>query len=265
MRCGEGSMRYTDGSCYEGERRGGRRHGFGSLRLPNGDAYHGYWADDAKHGAGKYIYASRRMVYVGEWVAGTAKCGEMRALAEREEEGAPAEEAAAAAAVAPSPAIAERRPLPELYLADPAAVLSHAAAAAAVGVAASHSHSHSDADADAEGDHHHHSGHYDSHQHQHQHQQQQQQLSDEEVEQLHAAYLAGDDGSGGGGGGLLPATEGALAKVLAALGVEAPAQDVTALLATLIARQAATAGVAETEVAVIDFEVFASCMADMRV
>jgi hypothetical protein len=55
---GAGCYCWPDGSVYEGEWRGGRRHGRGVMRGPDGGTYAGEWADGRKHGDGKYKWAS---------------------------------------------------------------------------------------------------------------------------------------------------------------------------------------------------------------
>jgi hypothetical protein len=238
QREGEGTMRYGDGATYSGQWRAGRRHGFGKIEMSNGDRFIGHWAEDLKHGSGKYIYAARRMAYIGEWVHNNAKCGEMRGLTDEDEE-----EATAAASVHPDPATADHRPLPELLLAEPDAVLLHAASAAAVGVAAStaaadSAEGTSPATAGTAGTTSSEAG----------------GLSDDELSQLHAAFFAGADESG-----YLPADVDVLTAVLQHLGVEAGEEDVRALMERLAAEAHAA------QVSGIDFAAFAAVMAEMRV
>lgn len=67
----------TDASIYEGEWYDGKRNGTGLLILENGNRYEGSWENDAKHGDGKFYYLEKGQLYIGSWVAGVAKCGEM--------------------------------------------------------------------------------------------------------------------------------------------------------------------------------------------
>lgn len=140
VRHGHGTLRYASGDVYTGGWVAGHRHGSGRLTCANGDCYSGGWSQDTKHGSGQYTYASKRMVYTGEWVNDAAKCGEMRRLQDGEiaaaaasaAVGAPHDDiaASAAAAVPIDPIAATRNDLPELYLADPYSVLQTASSAA---------------------------------------------------------------------------------------------------------------------------------------
>ena len=63
---GYGTMRYTDGSIYEGYWENGQRSWYGQLRMKSGDYYGGYWHQDKKHGYG--IYFSRIGSHAIEYV-----------------------------------------------------------------------------------------------------------------------------------------------------------------------------------------------------
>jgi hypothetical protein len=74
------------------------------------------------------VYAARRAVFVGHWLDGEARAGEMRHVDDAD---AGDDDAAAAAAIVPAAsAVRGRRPLPVLALADPAGVVGDAAARA---------------------------------------------------------------------------------------------------------------------------------------
>eukprot|EP00037_Helgoeca_nana_P000979 m.24667 g.24667 ORF g.24667 m.24667 type:complete len:244 (+) comp11303_c0_seq1:104-835(+) len=76
-RSGWGRMSYEDGSVYEGGWLSGKRSGLGLLVLSNENRYEGEWEDGDKHGDGKFFYLDKGQLYIGTWVRGTAKCGEM--------------------------------------------------------------------------------------------------------------------------------------------------------------------------------------------
>ncbi len=63
-----GRIKFTfeDGE-YDGEWRGGLRHGDGTFRLNNGDVYEGKFSHDMKHFRGKYTNANGA-TYDGQWV-----------------------------------------------------------------------------------------------------------------------------------------------------------------------------------------------------
>ena len=76
--------------------------------LANGNRYEGGWEEGEKHGDGKCFYLDRGQLYIGVWVAGAAKCGEMIDL-NREHAEAPTV-----------------YPIPEIGLADPKEVVAAA-------------------------------------------------------------------------------------------------------------------------------------------
>ena len=61
-----GTLRYSDGSRYEGEHRDGLRHGRGTYTWADGNRYEGEWHEDKMHGRGKmtWHYGDR---YEGEY------------------------------------------------------------------------------------------------------------------------------------------------------------------------------------------------------
>ena len=61
-----GTLRYRDGSQYEGEHRGGLRHGRGTYTWVDGNRYEGEWHEDKMHGQGRmtWHYGDR---YEGEY------------------------------------------------------------------------------------------------------------------------------------------------------------------------------------------------------
>jgi hypothetical protein len=67
--CRQGVYQFADGSKYNGEWEGGRRHGKGIYWCCNGDVYRGYWAKDCMSGQGKLCYGNGDS-YEGEWQEG---------------------------------------------------------------------------------------------------------------------------------------------------------------------------------------------------
>lgn len=78
-------IEYCNGDKYEGDDKGGSRHGFGMYRYGNGLAYIGFWADDCKtNGQMHYIdpeankidkpndekYRVYGYAFVGNWIDG---------------------------------------------------------------------------------------------------------------------------------------------------------------------------------------------------
>ena len=57
---GHGSMRFEDGSSYEGEWLANMQHGRGTMRYASGAAYVGGWHSSQKHGTGTYYWADGR-------------------------------------------------------------------------------------------------------------------------------------------------------------------------------------------------------------
>ena len=64
----EGPARATfpDGNVYEGNYKGGRRHGQGTAKWASGDMYVGQFENDKKHGRGTFTFANGDM-YVGQF------------------------------------------------------------------------------------------------------------------------------------------------------------------------------------------------------
>jgi hypothetical protein len=66
---GEGTLYNTDGSCYKGSFKNGRKNGHGSLRKNGKLIYFGYWKDDKYHGEGT-VYYSDTSSYFGNFKGG---------------------------------------------------------------------------------------------------------------------------------------------------------------------------------------------------
>jgi len=49
-------VQIKDGSHYEGQWIGDKRHGFGKQEFPNGDTYVGYYQANLPSGQGKFTY-----------------------------------------------------------------------------------------------------------------------------------------------------------------------------------------------------------------
>ena len=65
---GNGRYEWPDGSAYEGEVRGGIRHGVGTFTGPGGfPRYEGQGFEGRRHGKGKLAYSRDGDVYDGEW------------------------------------------------------------------------------------------------------------------------------------------------------------------------------------------------------
>ena len=77
-RCGNGRLDYANGDYYLGQWNSDMQNGIGSHFHKNGNVFIGYWIDGKKSGPGKFLYASTRKVYEGEWVDNIPKCGEYR-------------------------------------------------------------------------------------------------------------------------------------------------------------------------------------------
>ena len=73
---GAGTLKFTNGTVYEGEFRAGVRHGKGTLTFSSGEEYEGEWVDGVMSGHG--VGRADREEYEGEWVAnqkaGRGKC-----------------------------------------------------------------------------------------------------------------------------------------------------------------------------------------------
>lgn len=64
---GQGKMKYSDGSSYEGNWLYGAWHGSGILNYANGSWYSGNWKMGVKHGEGTFYWSTDGNKYVGEW------------------------------------------------------------------------------------------------------------------------------------------------------------------------------------------------------
>ncbi len=64
-----GNYTYKDGSKYDGEWKGNKRHGYGVWFRPDGMRYEGYWQDDKPNGQGTLTYPDGRMCN-GDWKDG---------------------------------------------------------------------------------------------------------------------------------------------------------------------------------------------------
>ena len=65
---GKGKYAWPDGSAYEGEVKGGIRHGFGTFCGPGGfPRYEGQWVEGRRHGKGLLVYSEGGDVYEGDW------------------------------------------------------------------------------------------------------------------------------------------------------------------------------------------------------
>ncbi|CAG9466683.1 unnamed protein product [Pedinophyceae sp. YPF-701] len=69
------SVRWRDGSVYEGTAVDGKAQGRGTLRYANGDKYEGQFASNYQHGFGAYVWKDGT-VYRGQWALGEMRgCG----------------------------------------------------------------------------------------------------------------------------------------------------------------------------------------------
>lgn len=85
------SIRYRDGTTYEGLAKDGRNHERGVLVHPNGDRYEGEFRENQYWGFGAYVWTSKGAIYRGQFKEGRIKgCG-VRAF--RQPDGSFAEEA----------------------------------------------------------------------------------------------------------------------------------------------------------------------------
>ena len=67
LKNGLGTIRYANGSVYEGMWKRGQRHGFGRLIHPTGDMYEGDWSNDKANGKGVFSNLEG-YTYDGDWV-----------------------------------------------------------------------------------------------------------------------------------------------------------------------------------------------------
>jgi hypothetical protein len=58
--------RYSNGDIYEGQWKGGKRHGKGTFKYVNGYVYEGQWENNNRHGKGTFKYVNG-YVYEGQW------------------------------------------------------------------------------------------------------------------------------------------------------------------------------------------------------
>ena len=61
----KGTLRENDGSNYEGDFQGGKRHGYGTMNFINGARYEGQWENDEPMGSGKLF--KKDYVIEGIW------------------------------------------------------------------------------------------------------------------------------------------------------------------------------------------------------
>lgn len=66
---GFGVYRYANGAVYEGEWRGGRKHGRGIYRTSDGESYNGEWVNGKRHGQGTLTCVNGTQ-YEGAWESG---------------------------------------------------------------------------------------------------------------------------------------------------------------------------------------------------
>lgn len=66
---GYGTLRRASGEVYEGEYKNGQRTGRGKLRYPDGASYDGQWKQGAMEGEGTYTFTDGS-TYSGEWKGG---------------------------------------------------------------------------------------------------------------------------------------------------------------------------------------------------
>jgi hypothetical protein len=69
---GHGRVEFAAGTegvavVYEGEWRGGKRHGRGTCRRHQRDVYEGEWRADLRHGYGVLLTPDDRIIYAGTW------------------------------------------------------------------------------------------------------------------------------------------------------------------------------------------------------
>jgi hypothetical protein len=66
---GSGTLRADDGAVYDGDWKGGLRHGNGVFATVEGDLYRGEWENDVHHGQGTFVWSDGR-IYRGIYVNG---------------------------------------------------------------------------------------------------------------------------------------------------------------------------------------------------
>lgn len=65
---GIGSVRYSNGSTYQGQLANGKRNGIGTMVTPSNEVFEGYFVEGKLHGKGKYI--SQSVSYSGDFLEG---------------------------------------------------------------------------------------------------------------------------------------------------------------------------------------------------
>lgn len=121
MRQGRGTLFFENGDVYVGDWNQDKQSGFGTLTKANQDVYEGEWLGGKREGAGIYYYKTKDKIYDGEWVNDIPKCGVYTSAQEFFDEEADFEE---------DPTNIPRfkkktaRPIPELRLANPDAILA---------------------------------------------------------------------------------------------------------------------------------------------
>ena len=58
---------YSDGSFYEGQKKGSLRHGKGRLVYHTGAIYDGEWCEGKMEGYGTLYFADGSIAYAGDW------------------------------------------------------------------------------------------------------------------------------------------------------------------------------------------------------
>lgn len=121
MRQSRGTLFFANGDVYVGDWNQDKQSGFGTLTRANQDVYEGEWLGGKREGAGIYYYKSKDKIYDGEWVNDIPKCGVYTSAEEFFDEEAEFDEDPAAA---PKFKRKKARPIPELRLANPDAILA---------------------------------------------------------------------------------------------------------------------------------------------
>lgn len=120
MRQGRGTLFMENGDVYVGDWNQDKQSGFGTLTKKNQDVYEGEWLGGKREGAGIYFYKSKNKIYDGEWVNDIPKCGVYTSAEEFFDEETEFDDDPLSA-----PRFKKKtRPIPELRLANPDAVLA---------------------------------------------------------------------------------------------------------------------------------------------
>jgi len=120
MRQGRGTLFMENGDVYVGDWNQDKQSGFGTLTKKNQDVYEGEWLGGKREGAGIYFYKSKNKIYDGEWVNDIPKCGVYTSAEEFFDEETEFDDDPLSV-----PRFKKKtRPIPELRLANPDAVLA---------------------------------------------------------------------------------------------------------------------------------------------